>query len=168
MNVAPPGRDGGYVQSMKRLTAAALTCAALLAAGCGDTRDTAAPPAKTTPQPTRTTVVTDRFTTDLRITVRDRDGATAKTAVVRCGPTNTIARGAGDAAHLCKVALDHADVLTSSGTYDRACTQQYGGPEQATVKGTVFGQQVDRRFARTNGCQIADWSAVADLFDAAR
>ena len=43
------------------------------------------------------------------------------------------------------------------------CTQIYGGPEQARVTGTIDGKKVDRRFTRTNGCEIADFDAAKGL-----
>jgi hypothetical protein len=49
-----------------------------------------------------------------------------------------------------------------------ACTQQYGGPETATVTGTFKGEQVDAEFARRNGCEIARWEAARPILEAAR
>lgn len=46
---------------------------------------------------------------------------------------------------------------------DRACTQQYGGPQRATVTGIVDGTPVETNFARTDGCEIAAWNAAADV-----
>ena len=43
-----------------------------------------------------------------------------------------------------------------------ACTQQYGGPETATVKGTLDGKEIDAKFSRVNGCEIARWEAAKD------
>ena len=39
------------------------------------------------------------------------------------------------------------------------CTQIYGGPQTATVRGTWQGAAVDASFARTDGCQIGRWIA---------
>jgi hypothetical protein len=50
---------------------------------------------------------------------------------------------------------------------NQACTQQYGGPETATVKGTVNGENVDAKFSRMNGCEITRWDAAKPLFEAA-
>jgi hypothetical protein len=50
---------------------------------------------------------------------------------------------------------------------DVACTEQFGGPETARVTGTLDGRQVDARFARNNGCEIARWDKVAPLLEAA-
>jgi hypothetical protein len=49
-----------------------------------------------------------------------------------------------------------------------ACTQQYGGPETATVIGTFRGEPVDARFSRENGCEIARWQDAAPLLEAAQ
>jgi hypothetical protein len=46
---------------------------------------------------------------------------------------------------------------------DQACTQIYGGPEKATVKGTLNGVPVDGTFTRANGCEIARWDTMVQL-----
>lgn len=43
---------------------------------------------------------------------------------------------------------------------DRACTQQYGGPQKATVSGAVDGVPVESSFSRTDGCEISAWDAA--------
>lgn len=45
-----------------------------------------------------------------------------------------------------------------------ACTEQWGGPQTATVTGTVGGEPVNADFDRTNGCEISRWEALAPLF----
>ena len=42
-----------------------------------------------------------------------------------------------------------------------ACTEIYGGPATARVRGTLAGKHVDARFERTNGCEIARWARNA-------
>ena len=37
---------------------------------------------------------------------------------------------------------------------DAICTQIYGGPQKAVVKGTVGGQRIWASFRRRNGCEI--------------
>ncbi|MFP5312317.1 MAG: SSI family serine proteinase inhibitor [Actinomycetes bacterium] len=49
----------------------------------------------------------------------------------------------------------------------QACTQQYGGPQTATVTGVVDGVAVDSTFARTNGCEISAWNAAKDVLGSA-
>jgi hypothetical protein len=51
---------------------------------------------------------------------------------------------------------------------DTACTQIYGGPETASIRGTLDGQRVNASFKRTDGCEIARWKAVAPLLDEVR
>ncbi|NLE72426.1 MAG: hypothetical protein GX609_10130 [Actinomycetales bacterium] len=47
---------------------------------------------------------------------------------------------------------------------DVACTEIWGGPQRATVTGTVGGVGVTARFDRTNGCEISRWDALEPLF----
>ena len=44
-----------------------------------------------------------------------------------------------------------------------ACTELYGGPQEARVIGSVNGQDVDSRFSRKDGCEIARWDAIASF-----
>lgn len=46
---------------------------------------------------------------------------------------------------------------------DRICTQQYGGPQVAVVTGRFRGRDVNSRFSRTDGCEIARWRTMAAL-----
>jgi hypothetical protein len=83
-----------------------------------------------------------------------------KRAVVRCdGPEDS---------ELCRAvaALDAKVFEPTPGNV--ACTQQYGGPETATVTGTFRGERVDAEFARRNGCEIARWEDAAPLLEAAK
>ena len=41
------------------------------------------------------------------------------------------------------------------------CTEIYGGPQVAIVKGVLQGRRVWARFTRENGCQIARWSRLS-------
>jgi hypothetical protein len=47
----------------------------------------------------------------------------------------------------------------------KICTEQYGGPQTATVKGTVNGKDVSASFSRTDGCQISRWEAAKALWE---
>jgi hypothetical protein len=67
---------------------------------------------------------------------------------LRCGGTCDVAR------------LDEA--LTEDP--ERACTQQYGGPEKAHVTGTVNGRPIDITLARSDGCGIAAYEALFASF----
>jgi hypothetical protein len=124
---------------------AALTACLLLAAGCGAEGERAArPPAAVA---------------DLRVTV-DRDGRGPKAPVtreVRCGAPQDCPKLA---------AVEVADLAPTPP--DVACTELYGGPQTATVSGRLRGEQVDARFSRVNGCEIARWAAAEPILGRAR
>lgn len=48
-----------------------------------------------------------------------------------------------------------------------ACTQIYGGPQEALVTGRLRGHPVRARFSRKNGCEIGRWDRVRFLFPGA-
>jgi hypothetical protein len=72
------------------------------------------------------------------------------------------------AAAACTALKDNPAVLSPapSGT-DHSCTQQYGGPQEATVTGIVDGSPVDSSFARRDGCEIGLWNAAKDILGSA-
>jgi hypothetical protein len=45
-----------------------------------------------------------------------------------------------------------------------ACTEIYGGPQVAEIRGRLRGKPVRSRFSRTDGCQIERWNRVKFLF----
>ena len=47
------------------------------------------------------------------------------------------------------------------------CTEIYGGPQTATVRGTVDGEAVSATFSRSNGCEIGRWDRLAALLGSA-
>jgi hypothetical protein len=49
---------------------------------------------------------------------------------------------------------------------DMMCTEIYGGPETATVSGTIDGKPVDAHFKRNNGCEIHRWDQAQGLLGA--
>jgi hypothetical protein len=70
-----------------------------------------------------------------------------------------------DAAALCTwLAGSGREALTAKTPHDQVCTEQYGGPEVATVTGTIDGTRVDARFSRVNGCEIARFDAAQRLW----
>ncbi len=66
----------------------------------------------------------------------------------------------------CETARRLADFLAKQPPRDRVCTQIYGGPETARVRGTIGDRRIDRRFSKTNGCEIADWQRAEPLLAA--
>jgi hypothetical protein len=49
---------------------------------------------------------------------------------------------------------------------DAICTQIYGGPQVAFVRGTFKGARVWARFHRRNGCEIGRWDRLRVLLGA--
>lgn len=138
-----------------RAVLALLAAAALTLGACGEADEPAA-------QQTTTT----SGTIELTVLYDDGSGRTT-TGTLTCRGADRRAAGALDGkaspAELCAQARGIADLLTSQPDRTRACTQVYGGPETATVTGTIDDDKVDRRFSRTNGCELADFKRAAGL-----
>jgi LysM repeat protein len=45
----------------------------------------------------------------------------------------------------------------------RLCSEIYGGPQTARIKGTAHGKKVDLSVSRTDGCGVGDWTTLAPL-----
>ncbi|MBT2537557.1 SSI family serine proteinase inhibitor [Arthrobacter sp. ISL-69] len=72
------------------------------------------------------------------------------------------------AAAACTALKDNPAVLSPAPRKtDQACTQQYGGPQEATVTGIVDDSPVDASFARRDGCEIGLWNAAKDVLGSA-
>ena len=102
----------------------------------------------------------DATLASLTVTVDD-DGAKGAGAPreleLQCEePTDSQACGAA-------AGVSAADVRPTS--KDTACTMIYGGPEEATIKGTIRGAEIDASFKRTDGCEISRWEKVQALLD---
>ncbi len=99
--------------------------------------------------------------TDLSITVWPQGkGGPAKRWTLRCGPAGGTLPGATRAcAALARVENPFAPVPQGA-----VCTQIYGGPQEALVRGRHRGRSVWARFVRSDGCHIARWNRVAFLF----
>lgn len=99
--------------------------------------------------------------TRLEISVKASEKAQAKTMTLTCDPAGGTLPDADKAcAALEKAKADwFAPVPKNS-----VCTEIYGGPEQASVKGVWEGKQIGATFKRSNGCDLAKWNAVGALF----
>jgi hypothetical protein len=99
--------------------------------------------------------------TALKITVVVGERADPTTYELECDPSGG---NHPQPAQACK-ALDQAgaDVFEPVAN-DQMCTELYGGPQTATVKGTYEGDKVDAVFNRTNGCEIARWERLGTTF----
>jgi hypothetical protein len=103
----------------------------------------------------------------VRLTVSfTRDGGARQVAHLRC--TGDRARANGflrrvGAARACRHARRIAAFLARRPARGRACTQIFGGPERARVRGRIGSRRIDRRLSRTDGCRIADYDRVVPL-----
>ena len=96
--------------------------------------------------------------TDLVITVWPRGGGRSRTWSLKCDPVGGSLPGAQSAcARLTPQALEPLPP-------DTICTQVYGGPQKARVRGRLQTRRLDVRFSRTNGCEIHRWDSVRYLF----
>ena len=93
----------------------------------------------------------------------DTEPAVNYTLVCQGGvPSAESKHPAADAA--CIALKENPAVLTPSPKNTaQACTEQYGGPQKATVTGIVDETPVDVTFARTNGCEISAWNAAQSI-----
>lgn len=106
---------------------------------------------------------------ELAITVVPSDGAAELDYTLVCTSGTPAAESSHpSAAAACAALQANPSILAPStqGTA-QACTQQYGGPQKATVTGVVDAVAVDAAFARTNGCEISAWEAAKDVLGTA-
>ena len=68
-----------------------------------------------------------------------------------------------DAAEACEQ-LSKMDYPFAPVPKNTACTQIYGGPQEADVRGIFRGRPVKAHFDRGNGCEIERWDKVGFLF----
>ena len=145
--------------------AVTLSFVALVAlVGCGN--EVGAGPggtaAEPTDQPGKAVRTVDDERTELTVVVAGTGGGRQRYSLT-CDPAG------GDhpaPAAACR-ALDALDDPFAPVPADQACTEIYGGPQTASVTGTLRGEPVDAEFDRTNGCQIDRWDAHAALLGAA-
>jgi hypothetical protein len=91
--------------------------------------------------------------------------APAITRTLTCDPPGGNAPNAANAcAALKQVAAAKGGDPFAPTPKGQMCTQIYGGPQTATVKGTWEGKKIDTTFGRKNGCEIKRWNDLAALF----
>ena len=96
----------------------------------------------------------------LTITVAPGNGSATRHHTLRCGPAGgTLPMAAKACTQLAALSSPFAPVPTGM-----MCTQIYGGPQVAHVRGTFRGHQVRATFNRRGGCEIGRWNRVSFLF----
>ena len=104
-------------------------------------------------------------TADLTISVVAKPGAKATETRLLCsGKTAKPDSTVPIADEACALVEAHpAYLFPAAKNTAQACTQQYGGPATATIKGTVRGKTVDLSLSRSDGCKINQWTALGPL-----
>jgi hypothetical protein len=103
--------------------------------------------------------------TSLHVTVwpNGPDHTPTQTYTLRCAPLGgTLPRRAAACRQLARLKAPFAGTPKNL-----ACTEIYGGPQEALVTGRFRGLLVRARFNRRDGCEIDRWNRVAFLFPAA-
>lgn len=123
------------------------TCAGAVALGLALSASCA--PASTIPRPA-TVALSMTYTA----------GTVHAGATLACGSghervTGFLARRS--AALLCARARALRAFLAAGPDRGRVCSQVYGGPDRALVRGRIGASSIRRWFGRADGCQIADW-----------
>lgn len=49
---------------------------------------------------------------------------------------------------------------------DQPCTEQFGGPDIATIEGEIDGEDIDAELSRANGCEIERFDTAVPLLQA--
>lgn len=102
---------------------------------------------------------------ELAITVKPSDTEPSLNYTLVCQGGVPSAESKHPAAQAACSALKENPSILSPSTKNtaQACTEQYGGPQTATVTGIVDETPVDATFARTNGCEISAWNAAQPI-----
>lgn len=101
----------------------------------------------------------------LEVTVTHPEADPALTYTISClGDTATITPAVDglDERSACERLADPETkaLLVDGPPDDRICTEIYGGPDEAEIRGTIDDQPVDTVITRNNGCGIDDWDNV--------
>lgn len=149
-------------------TVMALAAAALLLAGCADSNPGSAP-SSSEPAPSPSTAASSpaaapAAATSLSVELMADGEAITDSWALECDGANPADESnAPDPAAACAALAEGGTGLFAEPGSDVACTMQYGGPQRATVSGTVNGEAVEAEFAASDGCQISRWEALSGL-----
>jgi hypothetical protein len=95
---------------------------------------------------------------DLTVTFwPDGPDGQSRSATLTCDPDGG---SHPDPAEACDALLGNEDALEPVAG-DVACTEIYGGPQEARL----VGGDVNARFSRSNGCEIDRWDALAPVLE---
>lgn len=104
-------------------------------------------------------VPTGPVTADLTVVVDATGEGATTTWTLTCEPTG----GDHPEAEEACAALTAGRAALAPTPPGQMCTEQWGGPQTATVTGTIDGETVRATFSRVNGCEISRWDALEPL-----
>ena len=107
---------------------------------------------------------------ELTVTVEHPDFDPVTYEISCAGDTATVDGVELDAEAACTALSDPAveSRLIDGPPAGQVCTEIYGGPDTATITGTLDGEPISAQVDRANGCGISDWDELlADLLPAA-
>ena len=149
-------------------TALLLAAAGLALAGCGDANPGTSPESPSSSAASPGSSAPAAGATSLTVELMAEGEAVTDTWTLECDGAAPVGHsGAPDPAAACAALAEHGTALMAEPGPGVACTMQYGGPQRATVTGTVDGENVDAAFAYSDGCQISRWDALSGLLGAA-
>lgn len=93
----------------------------------------------------------------VEVEVRPAEDAAPTTETYACDAEGGSLDGDEEA---CAALVEQRAWLVEGDPDDQVCTQQYGGPEVAELRGDVDGQAFERRVDRTDGCGIERWDRL--------
>ena len=100
--------------------------------------------------------------TQLNVTVWPSGrGHASRSWTLRCGPVGGTLPGRVRA---CARLAKAQDDVFAPVPQAKACSQVYGGPQVAVVRGLFRGRRWSATFTRRNGCELSRWNRVAFLF----
>ncbi len=100
---------------------------------------------------------------DVKITVRSDEAAQPTVMTLTCDPAGgDHPNGEAACAALRSAPVEVFDPVPEN----QPCTMIYGGPQTATLTGTIDGRTIDASFSRKNGCEIDRWDTLGtEVFD---
>ena len=100
--------------------------------------------------------------TRLEVQVVADEGAAPQTWTLTCEPTGgDHPDPEGACADLAQEQMPFAPLPS-----DAVCTEIFGGPQTATVRGTYRGEPASLALSRTDGCRIAQWDRLGTVLPA--
>ncbi|HAY43681.1 MAG TPA: hypothetical protein DCY59_09080 [Micrococcaceae bacterium] len=137
-----------------QLSISALACltplvAGLLLAGCATSNPQTAPASPST---------------ELKISISFDGKSVDNEYHLQCrGARATESSTLPNANDACELLAKNPELLTSKPSAQQTCTEIYGGPATAKIKGKIGEQRVQADFDRHNGCAISIWDSLAPL-----